>query len=299
MRRKIAFNKGLGMVLTMVLLSTMSAQAQFRSGADDARPSWRPVASERLVKLPAAYLKKAIDRDFAASDLGAALTKNRESADLKAGTLDDLARAQEAAEGDLRLDLRQQLLGEKQAFIRIMGERQALERKRVVARLHLLNALIRKIDQANQDGAQAQDTIRAGQAEARKRFESSLATVDNALFRSGMAPNSRYAKEHARNVAAIDRLRQAISAHPMSRSSDPVLQDMSKREYLSHMMIEAEANLAVLAQEEQVLGFMAKLVALDAMAFAEELEDAEPVAGSTLHAKAVDLSTAVQLFIRN
>ena len=285
----IVFATVIGAVLVSLPVMPLSAS----------EPGWRPVASERLVKLPAAYLKKAIDKDFAGSALGAALAKNRESGDLKAATLDDLARAQDSADGELRLDLRHQLLGEKQSFIRIMGERQRLERKRTKARLRLLQSLIVKIDQGDQTRSHGADKIRASQAEARQRFESSLATVDDTLFASGMASDSRYAQAHARNVAAIEQLRRAISAHPMNRASDPALQDMTKREYLEHMVIEAEAGLAVLDQEEQVLGYMAKLVALDAMAFADELEGADQTVASAGDAKAPILSSAVQFFIRN
>ena len=36
-------------------------------------PNWRPSASERLVKLPGTYIKKAIDQDFQESPLATAL----------------------------------------------------------------------------------------------------------------------------------------------------------------------------------------------------------------------------------
>ncbi len=39
-----------------------------------AQPNWQPQASERLVRLPADYMKKAVDRDFANSELAAALS---------------------------------------------------------------------------------------------------------------------------------------------------------------------------------------------------------------------------------
>jgi hypothetical protein len=260
---------------------------------------WRPVASERLVKLPAAYLKKAIDKDFAHSALGLALASNREAGDLKAATLEDLARAQETADGELRLDLRQQLLGEKQSFIRIMGERQRLERDRVKARLRLLRTLVGKLDQDRAGPGGKGEKIRSSQLAARKRFESSLTKVDDALFSSGMAPESRYADAHARNLEAIGKLRQAIASHPMNRSPDPADQDMTKREYLERMAMDAEASLAVLDQEEQVLGFMAKLVALDAMAFADELDQAENGTTEISGQAAPILSSAVRLFIQN
>lgn len=285
--------------IAIAVIAMLAGGSVLLPGAHASEPAWRPVASERLVKLPAAYLKKAIDKDFARSPLGAALASNREASDLKAATLEDLAQAQEAADGGLRLDLRQQLLGEKQAFIRIMGERQRLERDRTNARLRLLRALVRKLDQDQPGLTGNGEKIRASQIEARQRFESSLAKVDDALFASGTAPESRYAEAHARNLQAIEKLRHAIAAHPMNRSPDPSGQELTKREYLERMSMEAEAQLAILDQEEQVLGFMAKLVALDAMAFADELDQAEQDS-TTANSRATPiLSSAVRMFIQN
>lgn len=285
--------------VVIAVVGMLAGSAFLFSPANASEPRWRPVASERLVKLPAAYLKKAIDKDFAQSALGAALASNREASDLKAATLEDLERAQAVADGELRLDLRQQLLGEKQAFIRIMGERQRLERDRATTRLRLLRALVTKLDRDQPGKAGAGEKIRASQVEARQRFESSLGKVDDALFASGMAPESRYAEAHARNIEAIEKLRHAIAAHPMNRSVDPTGHDLSKREYLERLSMEAEANLAILDQEEQVLGFMAKLVALDAMAFADELDQAEHESTVARNPATPILSSAVRMFIQN
>ena len=283
----------------IAMLGMLAAGSVPLSTAHAAEPTWRPLASERLVKLPAAYLKKAIDKDFAQSTLGAALAGNREASDLKATTLEDLARAQEAADGELRLDLRQQLLGEKQAFIRIMGDRQTLERDRVNTRLRLLRALVDKLDQDQAGATGKGEKVRASQIQARQRFESSLTKVDDALFASGMAPESRYASAHTRNIEAIETLRRAIAAHPMNRSPDPTGETLTKREYLERLSMEAEAQLAILDQEEQVLGFMAKLVALDAMAFADELDQAEQASVTTKSPATTMLSSAVRMFIQN
>ena len=81
-------------------------------------PSWSPKASETLVKLPAAYLKKNLDQDFIDSQLGRALTETETNIELKGKTLSDLKAAIGQARGDdLKMELRHQLLAEKRAFI--------------------------------------------------------------------------------------------------------------------------------------------------------------------------------------
>ena len=44
---------------------------------------------------------------------------------------------------------------------------------------------------------------------------------------------------------------------------------MTKQEFLRQMVAETQADLALVDQEETILGYMAKLIALDAMALTE------------------------------
>ena len=54
--------------------------------------------------------------------------------------------------------------------------------------------------------------------------------------------------------------RQAVDADPVD-----------KADYLRRLVADAEAELSLVQQETEIVGYMAKLVALDAAAFSEEL----------------------------
>ena len=72
------------------------------------------------------------------------------------------------------------------------------------------------------------------------------------------------------------------------------------KEYFTYddvLAIEAEAELALAAQDDLVLGYMAKLVALDAMALSEEAIDAE-LADSALPTNSSP-HDAVNFFMKN
>ena len=75
--------------------------------------TWRPVASEKLVKLPANYLKKSLDHDFSKSALAAAISDADAELSLKGQTLGDLRAAIEQSGGELAVELRHQLLTQK------------------------------------------------------------------------------------------------------------------------------------------------------------------------------------------
>lgn len=234
---------------------------------------WAPVASERLVRLPAAFLERAIDRDFDGSSLAEAL---RRKAEAIAGTASSLAERQaeaESAQGPDRDEARHRFLVAKQDYVTLMGARQDLDRRRVETRLALYRRLLSRIERAG-DPAAAPDgaALAERRAAAMERFAGSVEAVDMKLFASATVEESRYAREYARHAAAIDDLVRAIAAHPMNAAPQVEGRAVGKAEYLHHLVAAAEADLALLDQKDLVLAYMAKLVALDAMALADEVD---------------------------
>lgn len=285
-------------LLLFGLVWPAAARADDRAVGDPtvADPTWRPVASERLVRLPAGYLERAIERDFQDSPLAAALDEaGRALVDRNAG-LGELQAAVEAATGDARDELRQRFLEEKQAYLQLMGRRHDLERDRVKARLALYERLLARLQRK---GAGADDPAAARLAgdrrAAQRRFETSVDKVDMALFADGAAGGSRYDAEYRRHAAAAGQLVAAINAHPMNREPEIDGRSVDRREFLRHLAGRAEAELALLDQQDLVLAYMAKLVALDAMAMADEVAAREAEAGGRPETR--DVSAAVGLFV--
>ena len=66
--------------------------------------------------------------------------------------------------------------------------------------------------------------------QARERLEGTISQVDIKIFNSPMVSQSKYSKEYAKNVLAIERLVQAIKAHPMNEGSE--IDGRAVRQYL-------------------------------------------------------------------
>ena len=279
--------------LLTALAGALPAGAQEVGFAD---PVWRPVAGERLMRLPAGYLDRAIDRDFRDSPLAAALDEaGRELTDRSAG-LGELQAAVEAAAGEERDALRQRFLEEKQAYLQLMGRRHDLERRRLETRLALYGTLLSRL-QREDAGAEDPATVRLAEERqaAQHRFQASVDKVDAALFARGAAAESRYGAEYRRHAQAVDRLAAAIAGHPMNRAPEVDGRALDRHGLLRHLAAEAEAEMALLDQQDLVLAYMAKLVALDAMAMADELAARDPEAGDRPEIR--DASAAVRYFV--
>ena len=123
------------------------------------------------------------------------------------------------------------------------------------------------------------------------RIHSQLDDAELAVFLSGLAAVSRpivsqwfrtrpdiEIKADTSPVTIADRtvelaLRDAIANHPLNQIAKDGDEPRNKIEELQRLAVNVEAQLAVLDMEDEVLGHMAKLLSLDAMAFAEEVAE--------------------------
>ena len=265
----------LSLLLTLFMAApVLAAQPEQSVPAAAVAPAvWKPKASERLVKLPPSYLKKSLEHDFAQSPLADAIGQVDEDIDLKTQTLGDLQTAIEQADGELAVELRHQFLAQKREYIQLMAKKSDLNRRHLQTRQKILARLLEKVDGRRGPVTPARAQLVAAQQNARKRFAKSRDQVDMLALATPAAPESRYARDYAKNLSAIEKLSEAINHHPMNGS--PTAGAATKQDQLRQMLADAQAGLALLDQERTMLGYMAKLVALDAMALSEQVMDAE------------------------
>jgi len=260
-------------------------------------PEWHPESSERLVKLPANYMKKSLDRDFAESALGSALQGANDEIGAKAKTLTDLQSAIGKANGEMQMELRHQFLHEKRQYVDMMSRRNDLQRKHVQIQTRLFEDMLARMRPfAGSESPMRVELIKRQEA-ARSRFESSLASVDMRLFNTTSAPESKYSVKYAENSSAIEQLVGRINTHKMNETTLGEGETMTKEDYVRQMLADAQAESAVIDQEDTILGYMARLVALDALALADEALD--PGMGDSLAMDKSGPAAVTPLFISN
>jgi len=259
---------------------------------------WSPKASEKLIKLPGNFLKKAVDNDFNLSPLASALIDIDDQISFKKDTLKDLNAASERADGDLKIELEHQTLAEKQQYIKLMSEHQDLRRKRAQTKVRLYEKLLRKLNRKQRAKTPQHARLLTNQSEARARMENSVTKIDTKIMRSSYTSESRYAREYANNLAAIESLVEAVNAHPMNQAPEVNGQALTQGEYLRQLIASNESEIAIVDQERAILGYMAKLVSLDALAVSEGLSGSETETAFNDEAEDPShISSSVDLFI--
>lgn len=244
-------------------------------GAQAATPAWNPSVTEKLVKLPQEYLKKSLDRDFQRSPLADAIDNTEQEIELKLQTLGDLRSAAEQANGDLRTELRHQLLAEKRQYLNLVKARQDLKRQHLEQRRRVYKRILSKVLRKKQNETPEQVELVKQQQAAQARFQRTVEAVDMKVFATTVASQSKYATEYAKNLSAANALLQAISSHPANKRQAET-SPADKADYLRRLVADTDAELALVGQEQEIVGYMAKLVSLNAIALSEEIaEEAE------------------------
>lgn len=261
-----------GAALAAVMSGT-SVIALGVAGAAEPAPTWRPEAAERLVKLPVNTLQKSLEYDFSQSPLGQATGKVLGDLGNKAETLGDLKEAAGRADGELRTELRHQLLVEKRGYVELLSQRTTLERKHLETRMSALEGVLAQLTQEQAAMTPARQELIENQRIARARLENTAALVDVRLLESTMAPQSKYSVEYAENFSVLQSLAAAIRAHPANAGADVL--PATKRDAIRQMINDTHAELALVQQQEQIVGYMAKLIALDAQALSDEVIEAQ------------------------
>ena len=283
------------------LATTMLSIALFGGSLAIAEtPKWQPEVSERLIQLPTQYLQKSLDHDFANSSLGQAMVENNSSLEQKNSNLQQLSDAIKHASHDanLHLELRHQMLEEKRNYIDLMDHKIALRKNQTQARLNFYEQMLKKM-KSNEDtlSPQRQELVQQ-QRNANERFEASLDKVNMKVFADSYKTESKYASKYEENNQAIQKILAHIEKHSMNTSPSTHGNSVTKEQFLRDKMMEQQSQLALIEQEKTLLGYMAKLVALDAMALSEEALDAE-LADSNLPGNGLEISASVDLFLQN
>jgi hypothetical protein len=300
-REKMKTNQSklvLGVSFAVALMGSAVTQAAL----DDGAATWEPSSSEKLVRLPVTYIDKTIQQDFLDSPLASSIAATDAQIAAIAGQLRDLKDAMEGAEGENLVELKHQFLEMKTEYVELMLRKQALDSQGVDTRIAIYEDVLEELQRDGRFAADVdREELQAAQRAAKERMQRSVASVDAAMEElSGYlarVETSKYEDEYATNLEKLEKLKRAVNEHASNAS--PVIDgmDVSRDQYLRHLIAMAQAERAILEQEELMLSYMAKLVALDAMSLEQEItEMAVAEAGEGMLGGA-DVAEAADFFI--
>ena len=233
---------------------------------------WRPVASDKLIQLPANIIEKRIQQDFQSSPMAMRMSELDNLMQDKVANIKALQKSLPDQAGEALLNQKYEALQEKSGYLDLLQESHILRQSALGKKQKLYKNVLNKM--RHQTGKVASSDayeIKKAQAAARLRMEKVMAQVDQALMHSAMEKPSPYADEYSKNLNQIEQLKIALNKHKANASPQLNGVDISSEEYIRQLLMGVSTEQSLLDQEALMLSYMAKLVALDAQSLEYEV----------------------------
>ena len=261
--------------LSLVALLTLStsqvswaSDLQFGSASSD----WKPVASDKLIKLPANIIEKRIQKDFQASAMATRMTELDVDMQENVAVIKSIIKVMPELEGEELQNQRFELLQYKSEYLDSLQEshnlhQSALEKKQTLYKNVLDKLRLQSGKTTNNDAYK----IQQAQIAARQRMENVIEQVDQSLMHLGLEKPSPYTDEYSKNLNQIESLKMAINRHQANQSPKMNGVEITSQEYLRQLLMGVSTEQSLLDQETLMLSYMAKLVVLDAQSLEYEV----------------------------
>ena len=233
---------------------------------------WKPVASDKLVKLPANIIEKRIQKDFKASAMATRMTELDVEMQEKVAVIKSIIEVMPELEGEVAQNQRFELLQYKSEYLDSLQESHHLHQSALEKKQTLYKNVLDKLRlQSGKMTNNAAYKIKQAQSAARQRMEKVIEQVDQFLMHLGVEKSSPYTNEYSKNLNQIQNLKMAINRHQANQSPKMNGVDITSEEYLRQLLMSVSTEQSLLDQEALMLSYMAKLVALDAQALEYEV----------------------------
>ena len=264
---KIIFNQNMKIYkLGAVILLTLSVNSiVFANTAKFDNSEWRPVASDKLIQLPANIIEKRIQKDFLASPLAIHMADLESQMQDKIADIKSMQNTMSTQANEVTDEQQYQVLQNKSVYLDLLQENHGLRQVALGKKQQLYKSVLDKLRHKNGKMLES-DTyqIQKAQSAARERMEKVISQVDLTLLHTGIDKPSVYADEYSKNLSEIEKLKVAISRHKANASLQLNGLDISSQEYIRQLLMDVSSEQSLLDQEALMLSYMAKLVALDA-----------------------------------
>ena len=230
---------------------------------------WRPQLSEKILLLPPKHMNDAIEQDFSKSGLAQNMTSVETQLFDQVSVIGELKQNLSRYDEQEQIEARHQIIVGKKTYIELLGQQIDLKRERLHTKLGLLKRLDRNLSSDTAQQKVASDVAQL-QADAKSRIEGISSKLREQIALEPLTKETNFSKAFDKNMAAISALKDAIASHRMQGRLG-LDSGATKSDMLRQLMLDTEADLALIGIETELLGHMAHLLSLDAMALAEDV----------------------------
>ena len=232
---------------------------------------WKPQIVEKMYILPPQHLNKVLNNDFNKSILALNLQNKDELIKNKIDKITELSSLLPGASIEETLEIKHQIIINKRDYIKDMNDLLEMKKQKLATKKMIFNKIEKKINQKSFTN-KANNLFLDNKNNAIERAQK----IDFKILEStshNTSKKSKYFEQYQVNKDAINSLKLAIEKHPMSKQNVLSKDPKNKMEAIRSYIHNIETEIAVLEMKEQIINYMAKIVALDAMQLAESVSE--------------------------
>ena len=258
-------NSNIKSFLIILSVSFYSANSLAQSNVN----GWKPQIVEKMYVLPPKHLNKVLNNDFNKSLLAINLQntdnkiKNRIE---KISELNSLLPGSSKEEG---LEIQHQIIINKRDYIKDMNDLFIMKKEKLNTKKIFFKKIKKKFKGNSLKNKTTSNFLNNKSTAIQRSQKLDFKILENTSY--NLSKRSKYFKQYQINKDAVKKLKLAIEKHPMSNKNILYKDPLNKVEAINNYVHEIDTEIAVLEMKEQMINYMAKIVALDAMSLAEKV----------------------------
>ena len=239
------------------------------SFANNSLGEWKPQIVEKMYLLPPKHLNKVLNNDFNKSILALNLQTADNKIKDRIEKISELNSMLKGASKNEALEIKHQIIINKRDYIKDMSNLLTMKRQKLDTKKSFFQKIQKNIRNTSLNRKTNSEFLN-NKKNALKRAESIDFKILDSTSHS-LSKTSKYFKQYQLNKNAVKKLKLAIQKHPMSNKNILSKDPKNKMEAVKNYVHNIDTEISVLEMKEEMINYMAKIVALDAMSLAEEV----------------------------
>ena len=249
------------LILFVGILYPLSSSASNNYG------DWKPQIVEKMFVLPPEHLNKVLNNDFNKSILAVNLRNTNNKIKTNIEKIKDLNLLLPGKTDEEVMEIKHQIIVHKRDYVKDMNNLLIMKKQRLNTKKAFFNKIVKNIKNKSFKNKSKSKFFKNQNIALKRSQNLDFKILNNTSV--NLSKKSKYFNQYQINKNAVRQLQLAIEKHPMNTrdvlSKNPANKIEAVRNYLHNL----DAEIAVLEMKEQMINYMAKIVALDAMNLAE------------------------------
>ena len=259
--------KNINFKLILIILST--SLYSMPSLANNNLGEWKPQIVEKMYILPPKHLNKVLNNDFNRSLLALNLQNTDNNIKNKIEKISKLNSLLSGTSKQENLEINHQIIVNKRDYIKDMNNLLIMKKQKLSTKKIFFQKIKKNIQGKSLNNQNSSDFLSNKKIAIKRAQKLDFKILENTSY--NLSKKSKYFEQYQVNKDAVKKLKLAIQNHPMSNKNILSKDPKNKMDTINNYIHNIETEIAVLEMKEEMINYMAKIVALDAMSLAEKV----------------------------